>query len=180
MNSNPEGTEDGEEEPISRGRTRQSVQRNGITEKARPRKHIEGYNILDEMEDETDASSSGGEWEGGDDDDVDAHIVDDEDEDDADMSDDEVSIADRADEVEIGINDEPSSLVVALRYQKKNSPSTGIKDLDTTQSPATNHTKSSASPGTTTTGLGTTKPAFRAEDSLYVKSDDPDDVVSSI
>lgn len=178
-NDNPDGTEDGEEEPISRGRTRQSVQRNGGTEKARPRKHIEGYNILDEMEDETDASSSGGEWDGGEEDDVDEHIVDDEDEDDADMSDDEASIANEADEVEMENNDEPSSLVVALRYQKKNSPSTGANDPETTQEPSNNYTISSTLPSAAA-GLGKAKPAFRAEDSLYVKSDDLDDMVSSI
>ena len=152
--------------------------KNGATEKARPRKHIEGYNILDEMEDETDASSSGGEWEGGDDDEVDEHIVDDEDEDDADMSEDGVSITNGADEIEMENNDEPNSLVVALRYQKKNSPSTSIQEA-VMQRPSTDHiTPSTLS--NTTSGSVTSKPAFRPEDSLYVKSDDTDDMVSSI
>lgn len=175
---NQYGAENGEDN-LSRGRTRQGILRNGTGEKHRSRAHIESYNILDEMEDETDASSSGGEWEGGDDDEVDEHIVDDEDEDDADMSDDEMSIANDLDEVEMENKGEPHSLVVALRYQKKSSPSTGVNDLETTRSSSIDHTKA-ATLSNNTSGLATAKPAFRPEDSLYVKSDDPDDIASSI
>lgn len=123
--NNTNGAIVAEEEPISRGRTRGSALRNGVTQKVRSRKHIEGYNALDEMEDESDASSSGGDWEGADDDEVDANISEDEDDEDADMSDDEASIINE-DDVEEEANeqpfDRPGSLVVALRYQKKDTP----------------------------------------------------------
>ena len=110
------GAGEGELAPSSR--TRQRVLGNGVAVKARPGTHIEGYNALDEMEEESDATSSGAEWDGGDDDDADDLVIDEDDEEDADMSDDESSIAD---EEEAFIADKPrsrSSLVVALRYQK--------------------------------------------------------------
>lgn len=110
------GVGEGELAPI--GRTRQSVLRNGANVKARPGTHIQGYNALDEMEEESDASSSGAEWDGGDDDDADDHVADEEDEEDADMSDDESSIADEEEAVNTDITPPRSSLVVALRYQK--------------------------------------------------------------
>lgn len=93
--------------------------------KVQSRNHIEGYNALDEMEDESDASSSGGDWDAADDDEVDEQIVDDEDEEDADMSDDEESVADEEDNVKPKNKSRgrPSSLVVSLRYQKKEIPS---------------------------------------------------------
>ena len=79
------------------------------------KKHIDGYNSLDEMEDESDASSSGGDWDGGDDDDdvVLADDVDDEEDEDADMSD---SVGSQDDED--GDLAGKGSLVVSLRYQK--------------------------------------------------------------
>lgn len=89
-----------------------------MTHNTQPRKHIEGYNALDEMEDESDASSSGGDWDGADDDDVDDIIVDDEDEDDADMSDDEPSVANDEESPKDDFHDRPKSLVVSLRYRK--------------------------------------------------------------
>lgn len=117
VDGNP-ATEVGEGELAPSGRTRQSVPRNGVAVKARSGTHIEGYNALDEMEDESDASSSGAEWDGGDDDDVDDHIVDEEDEEDADMSDDEASIADEEAAVAAKEIRPRSSLVIALRYHK--------------------------------------------------------------
>ncbi len=70
------------------------------------------------MEDESDASSSGGDWDGDDDDDIEDNIVDDEDEDDAEMSDDEPSVAnDEEDPMEA--YHRPKSLVVSLRYRRK-------------------------------------------------------------
>lgn len=103
---------------VPNGRTRQSALRNGLDREARSRTHIEGYNALDEMEEESDAASSGVEWDGGDDDDVDEQVVDEEEDEDADMSDDEVSIADEENEVAAERKRPRSSLVVALRYQK--------------------------------------------------------------
>lgn len=103
-------------------RTRQSALSNGATVKARPGRHIEGYNALDEMEDESDATSSGAEWDGGDDDDADDLVLDEEDEEDADMSDDESSIADEEEAVAAYKRRPQNSLVVALRYQKTADP----------------------------------------------------------
>ena len=71
-------------------------------------KHIDTYNSLDEMDDEDDATSSGGSWDG------------DEDDEQMDVDEDDEDL-DSEDEVE------PRSLVVRLRYSKKsfNTPSTG-------------------------------------------------------
>lgn len=116
-NNENHSVETGGEEVISRGRTRGSANRNGLTHNSQPRKHIDGYNALDEMEDESDASSSGGDWDGADDDDADDIIVDDEDEDDADMSD-EPSVANDDESPKEDFHDRPKSLVVSLRYRK--------------------------------------------------------------
>lgn len=119
--------ETGGEEIISSGRTRGSAYRNGVTHSTQPRKHIEGYNALDEMEDESDASSSGGDWDGADDDEIDDINVDDEDEDDADMSDDEPSVANDEESPKEDFHDRPKSLMVSLRYRKHvDNPSTNL------------------------------------------------------
>ena len=109
--TNGDETQDGNENVQIRTRTRGGARQASTNN--RGRKHIEGYNELDEMEDESDATSSGGEWDGGDDDDVDGNIVDDE-EDDVEMSDSGRS----AEELE----HDPAvvkSLIVTLRYHKK-------------------------------------------------------------
>ena len=104
-------TDENEEQPISTGRSRRSASGAGVQGGQRGREHIAGYNKVDEMDDESDATSSGGEWDGGDDD-VDEKVVDDEDDDDADMSDDEASADEEDEETDIG----KPSLVVSLRY----------------------------------------------------------------
>lgn len=114
----PAGENDGvadfnEEQPGSTGRTRRSASGTGVQGGQRGREHIAGYNQVDEMDDESDATSSGGEWDGGDDD-VDEKVVDDEDEDDADMSDDEASAAEEEEDEPTDIG--KPSLVVSLRY----------------------------------------------------------------
>ena len=77
--------------------------------------HIEGYNSIDEIEDEEDAASSGAEEYAGDDDDPDVDMKDDEAEgDDDDMSDDDVIVNDS-----YGPVSPDPTLVVQLRYQKK-------------------------------------------------------------
>ena len=96
-----------------RTRSRRSAHPTRKVDRGQRRSHIEGYNALDEMEDESDASSSGGDWDADDDDDVDGNIVDDE-EDDADMSDSGNSV----DEEDFGVPVK-HSLVVSLRYAKK-------------------------------------------------------------
>lgn len=117
VDENP-APEIGERDLAPSSRTRQSVLSNGATVKARPGTHIEGYNALDEMEEESDATSSGAEWDGGDDDDADDLVLDEEDEEDADMSDDDSSIADEEEGLTTGKIRPRGSLVVALRYQK--------------------------------------------------------------
>ncbi|KAL8796212.1 MAG: hypothetical protein Q9182_007410 [Xanthomendoza sp. 2 TL-2023] len=74
--------------------------------------HIEADNLTDEADDESDATSSGQEWDGGDDGEVDEH-ADDEVEDEEmndDISEDELAL----DQGSL----QPRSLVVALRYTK--------------------------------------------------------------
>lgn len=114
----PAGQNDGatdvnEEQHVSTGRTRRSASGTGVQGGRKGREHIPGYNQVDEMDDESDATSSGGEWDGGDDD-VDEKVVDDEDDDDADMSDDEGSAAEDEEDEPVYIG--KPSLVVSLRY----------------------------------------------------------------
>lgn len=75
---------------------------------SRKRKYIDGYNEVDQMSDEDDATSSANEWDGGDDDDVDDNILDDEPDDESDLGDDE-------DEDDLA---EPQSLVVKLKVRQ--------------------------------------------------------------
>lgn len=86
--------------------TRSGRDRVGQLNGSRKRKHIDGYNDVDRMSDEDDASTSGGEWDGGDenDDDVDDNIVEDEEDDMSDMDEDE------GDEL-----NQPSSRIVKLK-----------------------------------------------------------------
>ena len=106
-----DGTNDDSDQLLPRNRTRGSAQRT-VTNN-RSRKHIEGYNALDDMDDESDATSSGGDWDGGDDEEVDGQIAEDEDDDDVDMSD----TGDSADEADYS-KAKRKSLVVSLRYHK--------------------------------------------------------------
>ena len=100
--------------PLSRTRTRGLVLAPHVKEK---RKHIEGYNALDDMEDESDASTSGGEWDGEEDDEIEDNVVDDDEDDDADMSESGRSV----DELEELVTQ--PSLMVSLRYHPKHSVS---------------------------------------------------------
>ena len=105
--------EDGE--PVSRGRPPRMAPR----VKSRPGRHIDGYNELDEMDDESEAPSSGNEWDSGIEDEPDDEAEDDED-DDAEMSDDDDIIA-REEESEDEDDRRSRSLVVSLRYSKTGS-----------------------------------------------------------
>ena len=102
---------DDEDLPVSRGRARRATQHNGARPKPQMRKHIEGYNSLDSMDDESDAASSGG-WDGGDDDESDNHGEDDEEDEDVEMSDAEENDSEEEDD------NAHRSLVVSLRYLK--------------------------------------------------------------
>ena len=111
-----DGAEDGndEEQTMSHGRPRRAVQQTEVKARARPRKHIEGYNSLDSMDDESDATSSGGQWDGGDDEEADDQVDDEEEDEDLEMSDDEGNATDEEGTLQ-------QSLVVSLRYLKSSS-----------------------------------------------------------
>ena len=77
---------------------------------------LDGTNDLDDMEDESEASSSGAGWDSGRDDDVDDNIMEDEDQEDVEISDDETS------EAELEADGAPirkRSLVISLKVPKK-------------------------------------------------------------
>lgn len=92
---------DASEQPGRPTRASRRAEPNG---RGKPRKHIEGYNSLDELDDEDDAMSSGHDWDAGDEDDVDDNLIDDDDDEMSDGSEDE--------------DLEPKSLVITLRYRK--------------------------------------------------------------
>ncbi|KAL2362601.1 hypothetical protein RJZ56_004507 [Blastomyces dermatitidis] len=108
----PSGGEEGDgesEQPVSNGRrphrSRMGRQSNGAG------RHIEGYNAVDEMDEESEAaSSSGNEWDGGED-----NEYGDEDEE---MSDAESYSPDPSDNDGNGYGTSQRSLVVQLRYGK--------------------------------------------------------------
>ena len=106
-----DAAEDDGDEPRSRGRPRRAAQQNRSNVKASSRKHTKGYDSLGSMDDESDATSTGNEWDGGDEDEPDDNIDDEDEDDDIDMSDDS-----RAEDEE---DDPRQSLVVSLRYVKK-------------------------------------------------------------
>ena len=106
-----DAAEDDGDEPRSRGRPRRGAQQNRSNIKAFSRKHTKGYDSLGSMDDESDATSTGNEWDGGDEDEPDDNIDDEDEDDDIDMSDDS-----RAEDEE---DDPRQSLVVSLRYVKK-------------------------------------------------------------
>ncbi|KAE9983662.1 hypothetical protein EG328_009619 [Venturia inaequalis] len=86
------------------GRPTRASRRGESNGRSKPRKQIEGYNSLDELDDEDDAMSSGHDWDAGDEDDADDNLVD-EDEDD---------MSGESEDQDI----EPKSLIVTLRYMK--------------------------------------------------------------
>lgn len=105
---------DGQEQPHTNSRLRRSGLRKEVEGWAKGSNHIPGYNSVDEMGSE----SSEGEWDGGDDDDeVDEPVIDDDEADDEDMSEADSGTDDADAGFESG-----RSLVVQLRYHKKDDP----------------------------------------------------------
>ena len=101
----------------TRGRTR-GTSRNGVGRSAKSQSHTNGLDALDTMDDDSDALSSGEEWDGGiddDDDEVDEHPGDEESHESTDLSDD--SNSDGLEEIDTG---RQGSLIVSLRYKKEN------------------------------------------------------------
>ena len=101
-----------EDEPMPRGRPRRAAQQNRIKAKPVSRKHTEGYDSLESMDDESEATSSGNEWDGGDEDEPDDNIDDEEEDEDVDMTDNSGT--------EEEDDDPQQSLVVSLRYARSN------------------------------------------------------------
>lgn len=118
------GEHHGEEEHLRNSRPHRSGLRNGVLRKARST--YGSYGSYDGADEDSDARSSGEEWNGGgdeDDDDVEEdQIAEDDDEEDVDMSEDDIGVAEVSDQ-----DGDPQqgrgSLVVSLRYQPK--PSQG-------------------------------------------------------
>ena len=106
-----DAAEDDEDGPRSRGRPRRAAQQNKSNVKAFSRKHTKDYDSLGSMDDESDATSTGNEWDGGDEDEPDDNIDDEDEDEDIDMSDDS-----RAEDEE---DNSQQSLVVSLRYIKR-------------------------------------------------------------
>ncbi|KAI9721512.1 MAG: hypothetical protein M1812_002274 [Candelaria pacifica] len=117
-----EGQEDASEVASGvNGRPRRSGLRQDTNGWAKGTDHIAGYNSVDEMEDEDDAASSGGDWDAGEDeadDQADDQADDDIDEQDENVSDEDSEIDGEEDSV-----GKFRSLVVQLRYNQK--PGTG-------------------------------------------------------
>ena len=117
--SNEAEGDEGKDEPVARGRPRRAAQQTKIKAKAFSRKHTEGYDSLGSIDDESDATSSGNEWDGGDEDEPDDHVDDDDDEvEEEDDEDEDVDMSDISGAEEEG-DDPTQSLVVSLRYTKK-------------------------------------------------------------
>ncbi|KAL8836853.1 MAG: hypothetical protein Q9170_002744 [Blastenia crenularia] len=109
-----DGTEDDEEvhaPALQSGRATRNGGRRG-------QRHAEDSDSTDGMNDDSEATSSGHEWDGGDDDEADEHADDGEDEDDEVMN-------EEASEDELAISEGARlqrSLVISLRYPKPTSP----------------------------------------------------------
>lgn len=123
--SGMDGADEEDDQPVSCGRPRRAAQQNETNYKAHSKKHIDGYIALDSMDDNSDASLSGGEWDGGDDDEPDDVIE--EEDDDVEMSDDEANPSEEEEEEE----DVPQSLIVSLRYEKTHSSPPNTTTLST-------------------------------------------------
>ena len=106
-----DAAEDDEDGPRSRGRPRRAAQQNRSSVKAFSRKHAKDYDSLGSMDDESDATSTGNEWDGRDEDEPDDNIHDEDEDEVIDMSDDS--------RVEDEEDDSRQSLVVSLRYVKR-------------------------------------------------------------
>ena len=155
-----DGAEDDEDEdePVSRGRPRRAAQQ--IRVKANPlsKKHTEGYDSLGSMDDESDATTTGNEWDGGDEDEPDDHVDDEDEDEDVDMS-------DNSEE-----QDDPrQTLVVSLRYTKSH-PSPPSQD--TRNGPAISEDHSNP-PMTTGNSNGPSKDACSTDSMNEMLNDTP-------
>lgn len=114
-NGGLDGAADEEVGLVSNARSQRATRESGVKANVRPGKHQGGSDSVESMDDESDVTSSGGEWQGGDDHESDEPMEnEDEDEDD----DDDVERSDN----DGGLEEDPrQSLVVSLRYLKNHS-----------------------------------------------------------
>ena len=138
--SSANGADADHEEPVPRARS----QHTAPSAKHRPGKHIDGYNALDEMDDESDAPSSGNEWDSGAEDEPDDQADDDDEEDEVEMSDENNYIA-QQEGSEDEVDERSHSLVVSLRYSRiESSP---LPKEATNNSSALKQTNVASAPG---------------------------------
>ena len=116
-----DGGDEDEEETVSRGRSRPSAQPNGVA-RSRPKPNMDGDDSS-EVQDQSEVTSSGHEWDGGDDDEADEVADDEKDDEDLEMSDAEPVVLS---EEEDAVDDAQPRLVISLKYPKdRSSPLTG-------------------------------------------------------
>ncbi|KAL8794855.1 MAG: hypothetical protein Q9195_002567 [Heterodermia aff. obscurata] len=167
----------------TRGRTR-GTSRNESGQRVKSRSNTNGIDALGAMDDESDATSSGEEWDGGnddDDDEIDEQLGEEESHEDTDLSDDNNS-----DELEDINTDRQGSLIVSLRYkQKKPEPppalapipaqarqTSGSASDETSSLPLTNgHHLGSA--GSITDNLSPSQPSTSTTEELSQTNADP-------
>jgi len=106
-----DGAVEDETGPTSHGRPQRGAQNSRVKSKIESGKHHGEDDSLDSMDEESDVTSSGGEWEGGDDEEPDDPMEDDDDDGDIEMSN-----GNEADEEDLR-----QSLVISLRYKKSDS-----------------------------------------------------------
>ena len=150
-----------EDEPVARGRPRRAAQQHRIKGKPNTRKPTGGYDSLGSMDDESDATSSGNEWDGGDEDEPDDNLDDEEEDEDVDMSDNSVP----EDEEE----DPQQRLVVSLRYTKRHQspPRQG------TQNGPANSDDHTNTPMTTSTSKGPSETADSTDGLMQSSNEAP-------
>ena len=160
--------------PVSRGRPH----RTALKAKPRPGKHIDGYNELDEMDDESDAPSSGNEWDSGAEDEPDDQ-ADEDDHDDGEMSDDDNDIIAHEEESEDEDDQRSRGLLVSLRYSKTGSSplseeatngATALKQEDTPATPKPYQTDPTNAARDTSNAV---QPAAPNEPSKQAQAQDP-------
>ena len=118
-NGGSDGVVDERTETAIHGRLPRNNQFSTIQSQVRSTKHHKGYESLDSVDNESDVTTSGGEWEGGDSDEPDEPLEEEEeDDDDEEEEDEDMEMNDSKDGKE---EDLRQSLVVSLRYRRSNS-----------------------------------------------------------
>jgi hypothetical protein len=141
------------EQASANGRATRAA-KNSSNGRGRGRKHIETYNSVDEMDDEDDATTSGGDWDGGDDDEKADQMDVDEDEDEEPESED----------------GEPKTLVVRLRYGKSSAnPKVPITAMEAPELPPSGPgVHASLPPGPSATPAAPAEPTVPPQDTSSI------------